>query len=28
MTVRIAANELLDDFYQIFVRNMQDLGIP
>ncbi len=28
MTVRIAANELLDDFYQIFVRNMRDLGTP
>ena len=28
MTVRIAATEVLDDFYQIFVRNMRDLGTP
>jgi len=28
MTVRIAASELLGDFYQIFVRNMRDLGTP
>ncbi len=28
MTVRVAANELLADFYQIFVRNMRDLGTP
>ncbi len=28
MTVRIAAHEILDDFYQIFVRNMRDLGTP
>ena len=28
MTVRIAAIEILDDFYRIFVRNMRDLGTP
>lgn len=28
MTVRIAAQDILDDFYQIFVRNMRDLGTP
>jgi len=28
MTVRIASQELLDDFYQLFARNMRDLGTP
>src|SRR5437899_2056587 len=28
MTVRIASTELLDDFYQLFARNMRDLGTP
>lgn len=28
MVVRIAGKELLDDFYQIFSRNMRDLGTP
>jgi serine/alanine adding enzyme len=28
LTVRIAAGEILDDFYLVFVRNMRDLGTP
>jgi len=28
MIVRIAGKELLDDFYQVFSRNMRDLGTP
>jgi len=28
LTVRLAAGELLDDFYHVFVRNMRDLGTP
>jgi serine/alanine adding enzyme len=28
LTVRIAAREILDDFYLVFVRNMRDLGTP
>lgn len=28
MTVRIEGNELLEDFYRLFSRNMRDLGTP
>ena len=28
MTVRIEANDILADFYEIFARNMRDLGTP
>ena len=28
MTVYVAGEELLDDFYQVFSRNMRDLGTP
>jgi serine/alanine adding enzyme len=28
LTVRIEGNEILDDFYRVFARNMRDLGTP